>query len=290
MCYLESQNYIHRDLAARNILVGENTLCKVGDFGLARLIKVGPPEGVAGRLGGFLCVELGTRLGAGCGLCPREPRLSREVGSHRESGGDPIPKGAHSRAHHATAASFTGPVLGPSDGLGASQFPDPGHSHPHAPGIPGEAGLLKVVRPWCGLSCSGRACVLGQCGHCARHASGAGHRQSPAAHSAQPDCRRTSTSPMTATSPTSGRPPKRSPEAITPPNPTCGPLGFSCTRFSAGVRCPTQVLPPVSLTGRGRQSGGGPGWPAGMVVGASPTGCRALRCQPSPELHTCTIL
>lgn len=45
MCYLESQNYIHRDLAARNILVGENTLCKVGDFGLARLIKVGPSEG-----------------------------------------------------------------------------------------------------------------------------------------------------------------------------------------------------------------------------------------------------
>lgn len=42
MCYLESQNYIHRDLAARNILVGENNICKVGDFGLARLIKVGP--------------------------------------------------------------------------------------------------------------------------------------------------------------------------------------------------------------------------------------------------------
>lgn len=39
MCYLESQNYIHRDLAARNILVGENTICKVGDFGLARLVK-----------------------------------------------------------------------------------------------------------------------------------------------------------------------------------------------------------------------------------------------------------
>lgn len=45
MCYLESQNYIHRDLAARNILVGENNICKVGDFGLARLIKVGPSEG-----------------------------------------------------------------------------------------------------------------------------------------------------------------------------------------------------------------------------------------------------
>ncbi|XP_001376111.1 protein-tyrosine kinase 6 [Monodelphis domestica] len=39
MCYLESQNYVHRDLAARNILVGENNICKVGDFGLARLIK-----------------------------------------------------------------------------------------------------------------------------------------------------------------------------------------------------------------------------------------------------------
>lgn len=48
MCYLESQNYIHRDLAARNILVGENNICKVGDFGLARLIKV---ERLEGRVG-----------------------------------------------------------------------------------------------------------------------------------------------------------------------------------------------------------------------------------------------
>ncbi|XP_061486228.1 protein-tyrosine kinase 6 [Rhineura floridana] len=39
MCYLEMQNFIHRDLAARNILVGENNICKVGDFGMARLIK-----------------------------------------------------------------------------------------------------------------------------------------------------------------------------------------------------------------------------------------------------------
>ena len=38
MAYLEEQNYIHGDLAARNILVGENMICKVADFGLARII------------------------------------------------------------------------------------------------------------------------------------------------------------------------------------------------------------------------------------------------------------
>uniref|UniRef100_A0A8B9FIC8 Tyrosine-protein kinase n=1 Tax=Amazona collaria TaxID=241587 RepID=A0A8B9FIC8_9PSIT len=37
MAYLESQNYIHRDLAARNVLVGEHSVYKVADFGLARM-------------------------------------------------------------------------------------------------------------------------------------------------------------------------------------------------------------------------------------------------------------
>ncbi|XP_013889474.1 proto-oncogene tyrosine-protein kinase Src isoform X2 [Austrofundulus limnaeus] len=39
MAYVERMNYVHRDLRAANILVGENLICKVADFGLARLIE-----------------------------------------------------------------------------------------------------------------------------------------------------------------------------------------------------------------------------------------------------------
>ncbi|XP_044794007.1 tyrosine-protein kinase Fgr isoform X3 [Bubalus bubalis] len=39
MAYMERMNYIHRDLRAANILVGERLVCKIADFGLARLIE-----------------------------------------------------------------------------------------------------------------------------------------------------------------------------------------------------------------------------------------------------------
>ncbi|VVC29384.1 Protein kinase, ATP binding site,Tyrosine-protein kinase, active site,Protein kinase domain,SH3 [Cinara cedri] len=39
MAYLELKQLIHRDLAARNVLIGENNMAKICDFGLARIIE-----------------------------------------------------------------------------------------------------------------------------------------------------------------------------------------------------------------------------------------------------------
>ena len=38
MEYLQSKRYIHRDLAARNVLVENDNLVKIGDFGLTKHI------------------------------------------------------------------------------------------------------------------------------------------------------------------------------------------------------------------------------------------------------------
>lgn len=45
MSYLEEKNYIHCDLRAANILLSENYVCKVADFGLARLTMSDIGEG-----------------------------------------------------------------------------------------------------------------------------------------------------------------------------------------------------------------------------------------------------
>ncbi|XP_066536596.1 tyrosine-protein kinase Lyn-like [Hoplias malabaricus] len=39
MAYIEKKNFVHRDLRAANILVSESLLCKIADFGLARVIE-----------------------------------------------------------------------------------------------------------------------------------------------------------------------------------------------------------------------------------------------------------
>ncbi|XP_075872419.1 tyrosine-protein kinase Fyn isoform X4 [Nelusetta ayraudi] len=39
MAYIERMNYIHRDLRSANILVADSLVCKIADFGLARLIE-----------------------------------------------------------------------------------------------------------------------------------------------------------------------------------------------------------------------------------------------------------
>lgn len=57
MAYIERMNYIHRDLRSANILVGESLVCKIADFGLARLIEDNEYTARQGKPTGWGCTS-----------------------------------------------------------------------------------------------------------------------------------------------------------------------------------------------------------------------------------------
>ncbi|KAK3583424.1 hypothetical protein CHS0354_040400 [Potamilus streckersoni] len=57
MRYLSEMGYVHRDLAARNILVTENLVCKVADFGLSREVDIDTTDGAYTTKGGKIPVR-----------------------------------------------------------------------------------------------------------------------------------------------------------------------------------------------------------------------------------------
>ncbi|KAJ8378865.1 hypothetical protein AAFF_G00233670 [Aldrovandia affinis] len=120
MAFIEQMHYVHRDLRAANILVGENRVCKIADFGLARLIEdteytarqgakfpikwTAPEAAMFGRFSiksdvwsfGIVLTELVTK-----GRLPYPGFGNREVLEHVEQGYRmPCPPGCPESLHH----------------------------------------------------------------------------------------------------------------------------------------------------------------------------------------------
>ena len=58
MAYLESRHVVHRDLAARNVLISDDGVAKVSDFGLAKTQDADNPDGKPICRRRFLCSPL----------------------------------------------------------------------------------------------------------------------------------------------------------------------------------------------------------------------------------------
>lgn len=67
MAYIERKNYIHRDLRAANVLVSESMLCKIADFGLARVIEDDEYSARDGKCWEQECVVIFV-----CETCPQQ--------------------------------------------------------------------------------------------------------------------------------------------------------------------------------------------------------------------------
>ena len=62
MAFVELHQYVHRDLRAANILVAEDMVCKISDFGLARPLL----EGIYNAYGNSKLFKLIVRVAWSC--------------------------------------------------------------------------------------------------------------------------------------------------------------------------------------------------------------------------------
>lgn len=83
MAFIERMNYIHRDLRAANILVGENLVCKIADFGLARLIE---DNEYTARQGWYIHVDTRRETACVCGVGMENTEELYVVSHHGELG------------------------------------------------------------------------------------------------------------------------------------------------------------------------------------------------------------